>query len=241
MKRLKLWEKRLEQALERVSRKTKLAVNLSVTLLLLLLGWARMGYPVLTAEMEYRRMERANLLSPGEIVFTVGEDDWSFLAFSSPRSLVPVCALDGTQLHLQGRWFISRWEDRAAASLVGERGYDRFMDICPLEPEGAAMLPLHGGYGLYYTEGRLGERVTNNFAPLVLVDVPEETSRAEIALQTAKGLCVGEGWNMGNGVWILTPDNQMLDPRLEQEWPYTLALFRADGSVLLERSEILEW
>lgn len=64
---MKKWWKKLERALERVSRGKKLAVNLALCAFLLALIWSRFGYPLPTAELEFRRLERTHLLPPSEL------------------------------------------------------------------------------------------------------------------------------------------------------------------------------
>lgn len=64
---MKKWWKKLERALERISRGKKLAVNLALCAFLLVLIWSRFGYPLPTAELEFRRLERQNLFPPSEL------------------------------------------------------------------------------------------------------------------------------------------------------------------------------
>lgn len=237
----KLWT-RLERFLERVSRGRRIAFNLFFTVLLLGLLWAREGYPLPTAELEFRRLERVSLTPPGELVFASDQKSKDLLNVSSGHR--SVYALDGTELHLYDRWFVSLGEDWAAVALVGKEVWDRELNVYPVEPEGPTLLNFRGSYGSGYwvTETltpRGGARYDyHNFTALLLVNVPEEAEQAEITLQTAKGVCTGPGWNLGGGVWLLTPDSELLDPRLEQEWPYTVSVCGADGVPLWEQDGI---
>ena len=129
----KLWT-RLERFLERVSRGRRIAFNLFFTVLLLGLLWAREGYPLPTAELEFRRLERASLTPPGELVFASDQKSKDLLNVSSSHR--SVYALDGTELHLYDRWFVSLGEDWAAVALVGKEVWDRELNVYPLEPEG---------------------------------------------------------------------------------------------------------
>ncbi len=92
---MKKWWKKLERALERISRGKKLAVNLALCAFLLVLIWSRFGYPLPTAELEFRRMERTHLLPASELqgVFR-RENEWVVVGlqedsvlFSEDRSL----------------------------------------------------------------------------------------------------------------------------------------------------------
>lgn len=59
---LKLWRSR-----PRLSRGWKIVRNLAVTLICLSVLWAWAGYPLPTAELEFRRLERQNLFPPSEL------------------------------------------------------------------------------------------------------------------------------------------------------------------------------
>lgn len=223
-----------EEDLSPVQRRAFLAVNLVLMTLLLWMIWVELGYPLPTMELEFRRMERTHLLPPGEIVFAAE-------GRSGHRVDQEVCAADGTRLYLRGSWYVSLGEDWAAVALMEQSKWDRFLQTYPLEPEGATLLNFYSGYGYWREEAPLrGHRETHNFFPLLLVDVPEETAQAEVTV-TKDGVSVtGPGWNMGNGVWLLTPDNQVLPYQTDGVETYTLTLYRADGSPLLERSGTLE-
>lgn len=87
---LKLWRSR-----PRLSRGWKIVRNLAVTLICLSVLWAWAGYPLPTAELEFRRLERQNLLPPSELqgVFR-RENQWvvaglqeDSVLFSEDRSL----------------------------------------------------------------------------------------------------------------------------------------------------------
>ena len=58
----KLWTRR-----PRLSRGGKLAVNLILTALLLVYAWGLADYPLPTAELEFRRLERASLEGPSDL------------------------------------------------------------------------------------------------------------------------------------------------------------------------------
>lgn len=86
---------KLRRSRPRLSRGWKIVRNLAVTLICLSVLWAWAGYPLPTAEMEFRRLERQNLLPPSEIqgVFR-RENEWVVVGlredsvlFSEDRSL----------------------------------------------------------------------------------------------------------------------------------------------------------
>lgn len=239
---MKTWWNKLERLVKGLSRGKKIVFNLFFIAFFLLLTWMRMGCPLPAAELEFRRMERASLVPPGEIVFASDQKSKDLLNTSSrDRS---VYALDGTELHLRNRWFVSLGEDWAAVAVVGTEVWDRELNIYPLEPDGPTLLTLLGGYGTGYwvtqtdTPGGGRHYDYHNFIALLLVNVPEDAEQAEITFQTAKGACAGPGWNLGSGVWLLTPDSELLDPRPEEEWPYTASVYGMDGVPLWEQDGI---
>ena len=216
----------------KLSRGQQTVRNLLLAALLLTLRWGLAGYPLPTAELEFRRLERTHLLPPGEIVFTAE-------GTSGHRVDQEVYAADGTQLYLRGRWYVSLGEDWTAVALVERPSWDRLFQAYSLDPEGATLLNFRSGYGYWREEAPGLQKVTHNFFPLLLVEVPKETARAEITV-TKDGVSVtGPGWDMGKGVWLLTPDNQVLPYRSDAERSYTLRLYREDGSLLLEKSGTL--
>lgn len=223
---LKLWRGR-----PRLGRRGKIAVNLLAAAVAACLLWAAAGYPLPTVEMEFRRMERTRLLPRSEIVFAAakgGQDQ-------------PVYALDGTELWLRGGpWFAGVGEEHAVLACADHESWKRDLTAVPLDREGAALLVFPAGYGYWREEAPPGfHRETHNFFPLLLVDVPEETARAEITVTKNSVSVTGPGWDMGKGVWLLTPDNQVLPYQSSLERTYILRLYRTDGSLLLEKSGTL--
>ena len=53
--------------LPRLSRRWKIIRNLALTLVCLYALWAWAGYPLPTAEMEFRRLERQSLMPPSQV------------------------------------------------------------------------------------------------------------------------------------------------------------------------------
>lgn len=243
-KLLQIWRGRL-----RLSRGWRITRNLVLTLACLYVLWARAGYPLSTAEMEFRRLERTHLMPPSEIVFSNGERSREGLRVS--RQDGSVFALDGTELYLRGRWMAGVRGDRAAVACLSENW--QYIRSFPLGA-GPTLVPLlergryldHAGYWVTHGPGETPEGdpayVYNyhNFAPFLLLNAPEGTVGVEIAIQLEGEEYSGGGWQLENGVWMLG---------VEQEWrlgdgpvgdtAYILRLFRADGSLLLEKCGML--
>ena len=249
---MKKWWKKLERALDRVSRGKKLAVNLALCAFLLVLIWSRFGYPLPTAELEFRRLERTHLLPRSEIVFSNGARSEDGLRVS--KSVGSVFALDGTELHLWGRWVAGVREERAVLACLGENFYRTFIRELPLDC-GPVLAPLaqYDGYlnhtGGYWVSQGPGETPEgdpayvyeyHNFYSFLLFGAPEETVRAELTVREGGAEHTGGGWPLENGLWLLGVDMEGWTPA-ERVWelPYTLRLYGAADTLLWERSGTL--
>lgn len=105
---IKLWRSR-----PRLSRGWRTVRNLAVTLICLYVLWAWAGYPLPTAELEFRRLERQSLLPPSELqgVFRL-ENQWVVVGLREDSVLF----LEGGALD---RW--PRSEEGAALVPIGRR------------------------------------------------------------------------------------------------------------------------
>lgn len=233
----------------KLSRGQRTLRNLILGVLLMALIWGLADYPLPTVEMEFRRLERTHLLPRSEIVFSNGarnRDGWQV-----SRQDGSVFALDGTELHLQGRWMAGVRGDRAAVACLSGDG--RYIRSFPLDSgPSLAPLPWRGEYqdqaGYWITQGP-GETPEgdpayvysyHNFVPFLLLNAPEGTADAEITLRLEGEECSGGGWQLENNVWLLGIEGERrLGDRPISETAYTLRLYRADGSLLLEKSGTL--
>ena len=77
--------------------------------------------------------------------------------------------------------------------------------------------------------------------PLLFLNVPEEAERAEIEVWLDGQQRAGNGWGLKPGMWMLCLDRDTAawSPERPEDGVYTLRLFRADGSLLLEREGVL--
>lgn len=242
---MKAWRKKLSWSLEHISYGKRIAFNVLFVLLFLLAFWMRLGCPLPTAELEFRRMERTHLLPRSEIVLDAGGKSRDLLYTSSgDRS---VYALDGTELHLRGHWMAGVGGDRAVVGCLSEDG--RSIRSFPLD-SGPSLAPLlgrgeyldHIGYWVDHGPGETPEGdpayVYNyhNFAPFLLLNVPGGTADAEITVQLEGEEHSGGGWQLEDGMWLLGIElEQRLGDEPIDETAYRLRLYRADGSLLLEK------
>ena len=225
---MKKWLNRLDRKLEGISRQKKTAVYLALCALLLLLIWTQFGCPLPTAELEFRRYERTHLLPRSELIFRSGRGE--------------VTAADGTQLHFSKGNFAGLCENLVTVANVDDFSYIRCRTY-PLE-EGPTLVPLaaeaHGGWSEEVPSEdpyRKYDLVHHHFSSVLLVNVPQETARAEITVVREEDCLTGGGWDLGNGVWLLgVGETYTVFDQPGSTYRYTLCLYRADGSLLLEKS-----
>lgn len=244
-KLLQIWRGR-----PRLSRGWRVVRNLVLTLACLYALWARAGYPLPTAELEFRRLERTHLMPRSEIIFSGGGRSREGLHVS--RQDRSVFALDGTELYLRGRWMAGVRGERASVACLSENW--QYIRSFPLGA-GPTLVPLlergryldHAGYWVTHGPGETPEGdpayVYNyhNFAPFLLLNAPEGTVGVEIAIQPEGKEYSGGGWQLENNVWLLGVElEQRLGDGPISEIVYTLRLYREDGSLLLEKSGTLE-
>lgn len=217
--RLKTWWGRRP----RMTRGGKTALNLGLCALFLLWVWGMLGYPLPTARMEFRRLERESLMPRSEIL-------WRYDGYSTI--------------------FVGRTGDCWTAGYLGpgSRGTD-YMESGPLG-DGPSPVPLTT---LLEEQDEEGQPVTGN--AMLFLQVPDEAARAVVRV-TGRGDVamvqhggVGrtetfEGELQDNGVvyvWMGWPlDNYGRPGAIYSQgvagMPYTLELYRADGSLLLEQA-----
>ena len=215
----KTW-KRLWAHRPRLSRGQKTVRNFLLCVPMLVLFWGARGYPLPTAEMEFHRMERANLLPRSEIILNTRKSqdiqwrDLPNLGFWTDQVMIGV---EGDQVHV--------------ANLL----YNT-MDVRPLGG-GITPVPLYNVFTTIFDPGKF-----HNGIALLFLNVPVEAARAEIKIEAgnSKGgtyRYAGEGWRIIPGRWIFCayPGDSF-----NGDWyaggAYTLRLYQADGSLLVEQS-----
>lgn len=204
------------------SRGKQTALNLILAALVFTLIWGLSGYPLPAKEKEFRRMERENLLPRSELIFL---DD------GREKDLVPED--ENLVLTLYQPTFIGiAGEKVTAAAFDGNGG---MVDWYPLE-EGPTPVPFGYAHAVLYKPG-----FAEFLYPLMFIQVSQEAAQGELSLnltyRETDYSWSGQGWNLGDGVWIFpikTPDTGYTD-YWWQGARYTLTLYRADGSLLLEQ------
>lgn len=234
--RWKLWKtKSLWNAgagrLPRLGRGTKVAINLAVMALAGLWLWGLAGYPLPTAELEFRRLERAGLENRSEIVLSLDRN-------------LNIQARDGSWHCFVRSMVVGVTEDRVLVGYAGrvDRPFDKLR--CYEREDGLTPIPLHPNFVSWkgvVQEGQEDDSY-NLSVPLLLVGAPEEAASGGIELE----LTDWEGWefrldarlfDLGNGIW-LAPVEQPEDV-FSATWyrrvDYTLRLYDEGGALLLEQ------
>lgn len=215
----KLWARR-----PRLSRGWQIARNLAAAVLLGALCWAAAGYPLPTAEMEFRQLERRNLLPQSEIIFDSRKDAplrWRDLPDLSFSWLELIVGVEGDRVH------------------VADLQQFSTMKVWPLE-EGITPVPL---YSISVIDRRPG--IQEHGVALLFLNVPAEAEQAKIEIDAVgcEGEILryqGEGWRLAPGRWMFCayPGSEFYG-----DWyangNYTLRLYGADGSPLPGRSGII--
>ena len=224
-----------DEDLSPAQRRAFLAVNLAFMALLLWMIWIELGCPLPTMGLEFRRLERTHLLPRSEIVFQSHGTNYA----------LPLT--DGPEIRLNVGFVVGLREDGVTLySMERYQNGEKRFDIVSL-PRGAepVLVPLlrEGEYldpvawqRIQLAENHIG---MENYLLFLLPDVPADTARAELTIRDEDQgeEFSGGGWQMEDGSWMLCLDSDLLGRRtLNYEVvSYTLTLYRADGTVLLER------
>lgn len=215
----------------RLSRGKKLVINLVIIEVAGLWLWGLAGYPLPTAELEFRRLERASLEERSELVFLSRGEGQRFQVD------------ENTWVYLDRPGAVGVLEDRALVGMATRVRVPIQMDILrryPLE-EGVGLVPLTGCTLRQQTYGAGGSRVFDGHA-LLLINLPQEAVEGSLALE---GSLQGEAvirdcplFPIEAGVWIALVE-QPEQSGYPSDWyvgaEYTLRLYDEAGELLLER------
>lgn len=210
------WKTRWD-ARPRLRREHQLALNLAGILLLVLALWGMAGYPMPTAEMKFRRLERTFLLRPAETVYVLPQE--GELELTAPW----VVGIGDGQVHI--------------ANLVRDK-WRQGLEVFPLK-DGPSPVPMAGGQVVQWPAGGEGWGFRST---LLFVQIPEEAASAELTLDVTYEEedyhREAEGFDWENGMWMfaIRPPERSYSYEWYQEGAYTLNLYRADGTLLLEQT-----
>lgn len=220
------WLWRIWERLERQQgRGQRLVICLFLCAVVLFQIWVEMGYVLPSAEMELHRWERTNLLYDNSSIAFYSEED--------------------AQLYLEEDFYVviddemivGLTENRAVTGV--EFGSRWIWTYTPLGDGPAVTL---FGAGRLHGCGKESER-DSSYVPVLAFGLPKEAARGEIALAARSGsievTLTGPGREVGEGVWLFAASTWVSSWSMGGDVPYTLRLYRADGSFLLEESGTL--
>ena len=224
--RLGVWLSRLP----RPSRGKALLLNLAIIAVAGVGLWGLADYPLPTAKMEFRRLERASLEERSEIILSLDKG---------------VQALNGTKFSFTRSMVVGETEGQV---LVGyaSRADGRFDTLRRYERgETPIPIPLYPNMAVWTEMERNGTERGRDHGfetPLLLVDVPQGAvaGRIELTVQDWDGRSGTQGgplFDLGGGIWLTS---------LEEPWnpyssrwceggSYTLRLYDETGGLLLEQ------
>lgn len=219
---LKAWWMR-----HRPSRRGRIGINLLLAAVLALVLWAEAGYPLPTAELEFRRLEQQNLVGETEILLEVPKQDsrWD----GDTRTSSPL------QIETQ---FVGKGEGYAVSAVLDfyRRSSSR-LEVWPFDqqPGEVKLVPLAS----LLTDWRKENwRDYINCCAVLLPEVPEGTARGEMEVWDQAGNHYQEESGALESGAYLFAFKSALD-RYGSSWtwgqPYILRLYQEDGSLLLEQ------
>lgn len=221
---MRKWWSKLKRRLESVSRRDQTVFYLIWSVFLLFGIWLRMGYPLPTMELEFRRMERTCLLPRSEIVFNSGKD-------------CPLRWRELPELDFVHDDVVVGAGDGYACIYEPEYNHVKIYDLA----EGAAPVPMYHMTAHWMPSPGTIKAGT----PLLFLQVPEEADRAvvEIDAEDDEGKNLryrGEGRRLAPGQWMFAAaPGDSFSGGWYAGGSYTLTLYRTDGSLLLEKSGTL--
>lgn len=213
--------------LPRLSRGRKLLINLVVIVLAALGLWGLAGYPLPTAELEFRRLERTWLEGRSEIVLSLDRG-------------LDVQARDGSWHQFTRPMVVGVQEDQVLVGYANraDRGFDTLRRY-PL-PDGPGLVPLDPNLVSWVSQEN--EKFYALAVPLLLVGVPQEAASGtlELVVLDPQGQSrdqTGPLSDLGGGLWLaaLEPPWSPYSSDWYQGGAYTLRLYDQAGALLLEQ------
>ena len=208
-----------------LSRPKKAALNLALAVVLLFGLWACFDYPLPSAELQFRRMERQNMRQPSDIVFRLD------------RNYNPVTGAIAQISNV----YVGICGDEAVAGYFQNKGASgNYMEVWPLG-DGPSPVPLSYPVSERHESGYL---MTGN--ALLFFNIPPAAVDAQLEIRTEGGpseRAQGERLEKeGFYFWFSLQDSEeQRDYGREhfEEAPYTLWLYDASGNLILEQEDAI--
>ena len=215
-----------------LSRGKKLVLNLVIVALAGLWLWGLADYPLPTAELEFRRLERASLEERSELVLSLDGD-------------MDVQARNGTEFSFTRPMMVGATEDRV---LVGySNRIDRPFDMLRRYEweDGPTLVPLYPNMVNWVDAAQNGAAGDWNRlleSPLLLAGVPQEavTGTLELTVLDLEGRSYPQEcpvFELGEGIWLTSVKApwDVYSSNWCEGGTYTLRLYDQAGDLLLEQ------
>lgn len=211
----------------KLGRGGKIVRNLVLAAGLALVIWAQYGCPLPTLEMEFRRMERKNLLPASEILLTTGR----ITVAHSHEPYNPVPKVTQEQiLGLGEDYAVAFWQ---SSSLRGANEL-----VCwPFEeqPGQVKLAPL-----LYAVSDTRNEDwpERESCVAVAALELPEGTVRGEMIVEAEEGIYQEESEVLEHNLCLFAFQSRLSSYSFGwvRGLPYTLRLYDAAGELLLEQT-----
>lgn len=213
--------------LPKLGRGGKIVRNLVLAAALALVIWAQYGCPLPTLELEFRRMERKNLLPPSEIVLHTGQITVSH----SHEPYDPVPKVTQEQI-------LGLGEDYAVAFWKHPFSTSGNQLVCwPFgeQPGQVKLAPLLSA--ISDTRGEDWPERESCMAVAAL-ELPEGTARGEMIVEAEEGIYQEESEVLERGLCLFAFQSRLSSYSYDwvQGLPYTLRCYDAAGKLLLEQT-----
>ena len=214
-----------------LSRGKKLVFNLVIIALAGAWLWGLAGWALPTAELEFRRLERASLEERSELVLPLGKD-------------LEVQARDGSWHRFVRPMMVGATDDRVLVGYASRTDHPFDELRCYEREDGPTPVPLYPNFVSWM--GVVQEGQEDNFygsaVPLLLVGVPQGAACGEMELEITEweGEEVQQAaplFDLGNGIWLAPVEQaeNVADTGWYRQVDYTLRLYDEAGELLLEQ------
>ena len=212
--------------LPKLGRGGKIVRNLMLAAGLALAIWAQYGCPLPTLELEFRRMERKNLLPPSEIVLSTGRITVSHS--HEPYDPVPKVTQEQI-LGLGEDYAVAFWKHPFST-----RGNQLVSWSFAEQPGQVKLAPL-----ISFISDTRGEDwpERESCAAVAALELPEGTVRGEMIVEAEEGPYQEESEVLERGLCLFAFQSRLssYSGSWVQGLPYTLRLYDEAGELLLEQ------
>lgn len=213
--------------LPKLGRGGKIVRNLMLAAALALVIWAQYGCPLPTIDMEFRRMERKNLLPPSEIVLHTGQIT---VSHSHDPGVLPPEVTEEQILGLGEDYAVTFWQHPFSNS-----GNQLVCWSFAEQPGQVKLAPL-----VSLISDTRGEDwpERESCAAVAALELPQGTVRGEMTVEAPEGIYQEESEVLEHGLCLFAFQSRLSS--YSGDWvqglSYTLRFYDAAGELLLEQT-----